>query len=82
MESQVFLVQDRKLKLNNVSFFGTEPTIWFAIGMYLIQIIVYFSIIVLIDKKRFDSVLEQDENEEVLSQAPMDVNQDVRTHEN
>ena len=77
-----FLYAKQKDMLATPTMFGSEATLGFSVGVSLLQFVVYFGLNVLLDGREARKYRVNDNNKEKIIQPTMELNPEVKDHEN
>jgi hypothetical protein len=77
-----FLYAKQKDMLATPTMFGSEATLGFSVGVSLLQFVVYFGLNVLLDGREARKYRVNDDNKEKIIQPTMELNPEVKDHEN
>jgi hypothetical protein len=77
-----FLYAKQKDMLATPTMFGSEATLGFSVGVTVLQFVVYFGLNVLLDGREARKYRVNDNNKEKIIQPTMELNPEVKDHEN
>jgi hypothetical protein len=77
-----FLYAKQKDMLATPTMFGSEATLGFSVGVTVLQFVVYFGLNVLLDGREARKYRVNDDNKEKIIQPTMELNPEVKDHEN
>lgn len=77
-----FLYAKQKDMLATPTMFGSEATLDFSVGVSVLQFVVYFGLNVLLDGREARKYRVNDNNKEKIIQPTMELNPEVKDHEN
>lgn len=77
-----FLYAKQKDMLATPTMFGSEASLGFSVGVSVLQFVVYFGLNVLLDGREARKYRVNDNNKEKIIQPTMELNPEVKDHEN
>ncbi len=77
-----FLYAKQKDMLATPTMFGSEASLGFSVGVSVLQFVVYFGLNVLLDGREARKYRVNDKNKEKIIQPTMELNPEVKDHEN